>query len=313
MRSDVTPVDRPSPGHAEAPSAWPVPSWTEPAIQALGRSDSLNALGRWLSNTFYRFVRPGKLKDVLAGTWIAHPLHPMLTDVTIGAWTSATILDVLGGEKVQPGADMLVGVGILSAVPTAITGLSDLTDIVDREDRGVATAHAIANAGGLVLWTVSYLARKTGNRRAGRSLSFAGTVMMTCAGFLGGHLSYRRGVGVDQTAFDQRFEDWTAVTDESELKEGQARRVLVSGINVFLYRTGSGIFALANRCSHRGGPLHKGSVDETSVTCPWHLSAFRLADGAVLRGPATAPQPAYQVRIRDGKIEIRERSTGQVH
>jgi nitrite reductase/ring-hydroxylating ferredoxin subunit/uncharacterized membrane protein len=291
---------------------WPVPAWTEPAIHALGRSHRLNSLGKWLSNTFYRFIRPGKVKDVLAGTWMAHPMHPMLTDVTIGAWTSASILDVLGGEKARPGADMLVGIGILSALPTAVTGLSDLTDIVDSEERSIGTAHAVANVGGLVLWTLSYAARKTGSRRAGAALSMAGTVAMTGAGFLGGHLSYRKGVGVDQTSFDHQFEEWTPVTDESELTEGRPRRVMVSGTNVFLYRRGERIHALANRCTHRGGPLHKGSVDRQSVTCPWHLSVFRLEDGAVIRGPATAPQPSYQVRVREGKIEIRERSVNGV-
>jgi nitrite reductase/ring-hydroxylating ferredoxin subunit/uncharacterized membrane protein len=305
------PIEESSPTVAEPMSTWSVPTWTEPVIQALGRSDSLNALGKWLSNTFYRFVRAGRLKDVLAGTWMAHPMHPMLTDVTIGAWTSASILDILGGKKARPGADMLVGIGILSALPTAITGLSDLSDIVDREERSVATAHALANVGGLGLWTLSYLTRKGQSRRAAMMLSVAGALMTTGAGFLGGHLSYRQGVGVDQTIFDHRFEEWTAVIEEAELKEGQPRRVMVAGTNVFLYRTGERIHALGNRCSHRGGPLHKGSVDEESVTCPWHLSVFRLEDGAVLRGPATAPQPSYQVRLREGKVEVRERSGNQ--
>jgi nitrite reductase/ring-hydroxylating ferredoxin subunit/uncharacterized membrane protein len=251
-------------------------------------------------------VPQGRLKDLLAGTWMAHPVHPMLTDVTIGAWTSATILDVLGGEKARPGADVLVGIGILSAVPTAVTGLSDLTDIVESEDRSIGTAHALANVSGLVLWSMSYLARRTGSRRVGTALSMAGTLVMTGAGFLGGHLSYRRGVGVDQTTFEPRFGDWTAVMDEADLQVGQPRRVLVSGTSVFLYRTTERIHALANRCTHRGGPLHKGSIEQERVTCPWHLSTFRLDDGAVVRGPATAPQPVYRVRVRDGAIEIRE-------
>ena len=80
---------------------------------------------------------------------------------------------------------------------------------------------------------------------------------------------------------------------------------MVSGIDVFLYRAGENIHALANRCTHRGGPLHKGSMDEHTVTCPWHLSRFRLEDGSVLRGPAIAPQPSYETRVRDGAIEIR--------
>jgi nitrite reductase/ring-hydroxylating ferredoxin subunit len=135
----------------------------------------------------------------------------------------------------------------------------------------------------------------------------AATAAMSAAGFLGGHLSYRLGVGVDQTTFDPKLEEWSDVMDDGELEEGRPRRVMVSGTNVFLLRTGGRIHALANRCSHRGGPLHKGAVDAEAVTCPWHLSTFRLEDGSVLRGPATAPQPAYEARVSDGKVQIRER------
>jgi nitrite reductase/ring-hydroxylating ferredoxin subunit/uncharacterized membrane protein len=287
---------------------WPLVRWTEPVIEALGRSSRLNELGRWLSRTFYRVVKPGKLKDVLAGTWMAHPAHPMLTDVTIGAWTGAAALDLFGGERSRPGADLLVGLGILSAIPTAVTGLSELTDTVEREDRSIATAHALTNVGGLALWSMSLFARKRGRRRTATTLGMAATAAMTAAGFLGGHLSYRLGLGVDQTAFDPRIEEWTAVMDDTELEDDRPRRIMVSGTNVFLVRTGETIHALANRCSHRGGPLNKGTVEGATVTCPWHLSTFRLEDGSVLRGPATAPQPVYETRVRNGKIEIRQPS-----
>jgi nitrite reductase/ring-hydroxylating ferredoxin subunit/uncharacterized membrane protein len=293
----TTPPDQPG----------PIRSLTEPTIEALGRATQLNAIGRWLSNTFHRMAGTGPVKDLAAGTWLGHPLHPMLTDITIGAWTSAVILDVIGGEHARPGADTLIAVGILSAVPTAVTGLSDLADITRANERSVGTAHALANIGGLVLWTGSYLARTSGSRRIGTALTLLATAATSAAGFLGGHLSYRKGVGVDQTVFDHRFDDWTGVMDAADLVDDQARRVMVAGTNVFLYRSGEAIHALNNRCSHRGGPLHKGTVNQETVTCPWHASTFRHADGSVLRGPATAPQPAYQVRVQDGKIEIRER------
>jgi nitrite reductase/ring-hydroxylating ferredoxin subunit/uncharacterized membrane protein len=288
-------------------SPWPVPALTEPLVDALGASRRLNALGRSLSNTFYRFVKPGRLKDLLAGTWMAHPTHPMLTDVTIGAWTSAAVLDLVGGERSRAGADTLVGVGILSAIPTALTGLSELTDIVDDQERSIATAHAAANVGGLALWSASWLARKAGHRGAGVAIGMVASAVSTAAGFLGGHLSYRLGVGVDQTAFDRPVEDWTPALADAELVEGRPRRVTVSGVDVFVLRTDGSVHALANRCSHRGGPLHKGRVDEDTVTCPWHLSTFRLDDGSVVRGPATAPQPGFDVRVREGMIEVRSR------
>jgi len=79
----------------------------------------------------------------------------------------------------------------------------------------------------------------------------------------------------------------------------------VAGQDIMLYRANGAIYALANRCSHRGGPLHEGEIDGQEVICPWHSSRFHLQDGSVTSGPATAPQPCYETRIHDGKIEVR--------
>jgi nitrite reductase/ring-hydroxylating ferredoxin subunit len=86
-------------------------------------------------------------------------------------------------------------------------------------------------------------------------------------------------------------------------------KATVAGADVILFRQDGDLFALANRCSHRGGPLDKGTVGEgPTVTCPWHFSTFDIADGSVVRGPASAPQPVYEVREREGKIEVRAKS-----
>jgi nitrite reductase/ring-hydroxylating ferredoxin subunit/uncharacterized membrane protein len=281
--------------------------WLDSVTGVLERSRGLDRLGRRLGVAFSNVVRPGITRDLLAGTWLAHPLHPMLTDVTIGTWSSALMLDFLGGERAQEASDALIGLGALAAIPTAVTGLSDLSDVVRKEDRSVGTAHALGNAAALVLYSLSYVARKRGRRRTGVGLSTLGAGLMTGAGFLGGHLAYRRGVGVDQNVFDREIGEWTAVLDEAELIEAKPRRATVSGTDVLLVREEGTIRAMANRCSHRGGPLHKGSFDGGAVTCPWHLSTFSLEDGRVLRGPATAPQPTYDVRLVSGKIEIRAR------
>ena len=76
-------------------------------------------------------------------------------------------------------------------------------------------------------------------------------------------------------------------------------------MGILLAREDGRIFALSDRCSHRGGPLHQGAVEDGCVTCPWHGSTFRLDDGSVVKGPATTPQPVYDVRLRDGKVEVR--------
>lgn len=281
--------------------------WTEAALQRIERFEVLNALGKKATLTFSNVVRPGRVKDLLSGTWMGHPAHPMLTDLPIGAWVSAVVLDVVGTQRRGPTADALVGLGVLTALPTAVTGLNDLADIVDPEERAIGTAHAVGNVTAVVLYGASYLSRRWGRRDIGTALALAGTAALTASGFLGGHLAYRRGVGVAQTAFQPRLEDWTPVADDEDLPPSKPVRVSVGGADVLLYRNAGRIYAVANRCTHRGGPLHKGKIGDAHVTCPWHLSTFALEDGSVVRGPATAPQPAYDVQTRDGRVEIRTR------
>jgi nitrite reductase/ring-hydroxylating ferredoxin subunit/uncharacterized membrane protein len=282
--------------------------WLETITRTIERSGALDSLGRRIGRAFSSIVRPGSLKDVLSGTWLAHPVHPMLTDVTIGAWTSSFLIDLLGGERGHVAADRLVLAGVASALPTAVTGLSDLSDVVHHEERSVGAAHALGNLTALSLYGLSYLKRREGKRRSGIALSTMGAAVAAAAGFLGGHLAYRRGIGVDQTAFRDRLKAWTPAVADDDLTEGTPRRVRVGTTDLFLYRDGDRIRAIANRCSHRGGPLHKGTVEGARVTCPWHLSTFDTDDGSVIRGPATAPQPSYETRVRDGQIEVRARS-----
>jgi nitrite reductase/ring-hydroxylating ferredoxin subunit/uncharacterized membrane protein len=277
-------------------------------MATLERSTVLDRAGRWLRSQIGVRLRPGFAKDLLSGTWLGHPLHPMLTDVPIGAWTSAAVLDVVGRDRLSPAADALVGVGVLTALPTAVSGLSDLLDIEAADARRVGVAHAVGNVTAVALFGASWFARRTGARRAGRRLSGLGTAVMTASGYLGAHLVYRTGVGVAQTAFQPRLDDWTSVMDAADLPEGEAKLVTVRGVEIMLYRRGGETSALANRCGHRGGPLHKGRVEGTTITCPWHLSRYDLRDGSIRRGPATAPQPSYDVRTTDGRIELRSRS-----
>jgi nitrite reductase/ring-hydroxylating ferredoxin subunit/uncharacterized membrane protein len=277
----------------------------EKIVGRLERLSGLDRLGRKLSDLYAKVVRPGRLRDLLSGTPIRHPAHPLLTDVTIGAWTSAVLLDIFGAPR---GAELLVGLGALSAAPTALTGLNDLTDITDNDTRSLATAHALANVTALCLFVASYFVRRADAYAAGVALSAVGLAVVTGAGFLGGHLAYRKGLGVDQTIFDRPITDWKPVLDDDALTADDPKRVRIDGSEVMLFRSDGKLIALANRCSHRGGPLYKGKVQDGCVTCPWHLSTFRLEDGEIVRGPATAPQPAFDARIQNGKIEIRSRA-----
>jgi len=281
---------------------------TQSLAEALERDERLDPIAERLSAMFDRYVTTGPIKDALSGTWFGHALHPPLTAAAIGAWTSAGVLDVLGNED---GADSLVGFGVLAALPTIATGLNEMTDTSGRPKR-LAIAHGLANIAVTSTFALSWLARTSGHRGLGRTLSMLGGAAVTVTAALGGHLSFIRGVGVNETAFEKPKDRWTKVMPESELPEGKATRANADGIDVLLYRTPERIYALSNRCTHRGGPLHRGPVHATgsapTVTCPWHGSMFRLDDGSIVRGPATAPEPAFQVRVTDGQIEVRPAS-----
>jgi nitrite reductase/ring-hydroxylating ferredoxin subunit/uncharacterized membrane protein len=245
-------------------------------------------------------------KDLLSGTWLGHPLHPPLTDLVIGAWTSALLLDLLGGDDAEQAADRLIAAGIVAAVPTAAAGLSDWAELRDASRR-VGTVHALGNTTALALHALSWSARRRGRRESAVALSALGYGVATFSAWLGGHLSFGKGVGVNQTAFLDAPTEWTAVLGETELAEGTLTGARADSLRVVLVRT-QGLYALADRCSHRGCSLHEGRLNaDNTVTCPCHGSTFRLEDGSIVKGPATSPQPAFDMRTSEGKLEIRRR------
>ncbi len=253
-----------------------------------------------------RMVAPRLVRNVLSGTYLGHPAHPMLTDVPIGAWTTSVLLDTVGGRASEPAADLLVGAGVVAAVPTALSGLNDWSDTYGPESR-LGFVHAVGNTVTLLLYGSSFAARKLGRRRAGRALGLAGFATMVGSAYLGGHLSFGKGVNVNQTAFEHRPSEWTAVAADRDLGDGSTIKVTAAGAAVLLYRRDGRIYALANTCSHMGGPLDEGKVDDGCVTCPWHGSTFRLSDGKIVRGPASSAQPVYETRVQQGRIEVRAR------
>ena len=254
-----------------------------------------------------RVVRPRTVRNLLSGTKLGHPLHPMLTDLPIGAWSMAALLDTVGGPGAAPAADLLVGAGILTAVPTAATGLNDWADTYGAETR-IGLVHAGANVTALTLYLASFIARRRGQRGRGKALGFAGFGVLSAGGYLGGHLSFVQGVNVNHTAFEHRPEEWTPVLADADLRAGEHRAVLAGDVPILLVRSTGRLHALGNTCSHAGGPLDEGEFVDGCVVCPWHASTFRLDDGTIVRGPASTPQPTYETRVSDGQIEVRARA-----
>jgi len=292
-----------------ANATWPAPEPHEPAPKQLAtRLERLEALDRVadpVATTVRDAIPSGAVKDALSGTWLGHAVHPLLTDTVIGAWTSALMLDLLGGKKGRAGADRLVAIGILCALPTAATGASDWSDCAGKERR-VGLVHALSNSAALGLFSASYAARRRGSRGLGRALALAGGGALGLGGYLGGHLSYVRGVGVNETAFEEWPTDWVAVLDESDVpQDGSFAHGDADGVGVLVSRQDGVLRAISSRCTHRSGALEDGEVDDGCVVCPLHGSTFSLADGSVRRGPATVPQPEFDVRVRSGRVEVR--------
>ena len=281
------------------------PALRESIAERIEQFEALDSVSEPLQEAVRTVVpQESQLKDVLSGTWLGHPVHPPLTDVVIGAWTSALLLNLLGGKSAEDTADRLVGAGILAAIPTAAAGLSDWAELRGASRR-VGSVHAIGNTTALLLHALSWASRKRGDRSRGLALSALGYAAATFSAWLGGHLSFAKGVGVNQTAFAEAPGEWTAVMKESQLKEAQLTGAQANGLRVLLVRRGERLYALADRCSHRGCSLHEGKLNaDDTITCPCHGSTFRL-DGSIVKGPATSPQPHFDIRASEGTIEIR--------
>jgi nitrite reductase/ring-hydroxylating ferredoxin subunit/uncharacterized membrane protein len=265
----------------------------------------LDRIGQPLAQLVTRAAPAGSaVNETLSGTATGHPLHPPLTDVVIGTWTSALTLDWLGGRRGAPAADWLVALGVLSSLPTAAAGLNDWATL-DRPTRRLGLVHATSNIVAVGLFGASWLARASDRRLSGKVLGLAGYGTATIGAFLGGHLSFGKGAGVDHTAFLDGPDDWVAVADEASLRDAQPLLVSSAGVEIMLVREDGSLYALLERCSHQGGPLHEGKVAEGCVVCPWHGSRFRLSDGAAMSGPTAHPQPTLEVRVRAGKVEVR--------
>jgi nitrite reductase/ring-hydroxylating ferredoxin subunit/uncharacterized membrane protein len=284
-----------------------LPPGNRAPVRVLAGVEALDGPAKRIGKAVRGLVKPGPIKDALSGSWLGHTLHPLLTDVTIGTFTSAVMLDWLGGERSRPASERLIAIGLASVVPTATSGASDWADTEVGSDsvRRIGAVHAAANVTAASLFAASLAVRRRGG--SGRLLALAGGGTLAASGYLGGHLTLAEGVGVDQTTFEEGLGEWTDALAEAELPEGRARCVEADGTNVMVVRRGGALYALSDRCSHRGGPLHEGTFEGLTVSCPWHDSVFDLRDGSLVHGPAAYPQPAWDVRERDGRIEVRRR------
>ena len=319
MRTGSGPADDPpaagqraEPATGPPPAAaWPV-TWHSDLVTRLDRLDWLRALSDQLTAVLVpvreRHQDNPALEVLHGGRWVGHPLHPALSDLPIGLWTGVMVLDMVDRAPGPPrgidAAGMLSAAGLLAAGATALTGISDWT-VSDDQDRRIGLLHGLLNTVAVGLQGASLGTRLSGHRSAARALGGASLMVAAAAGYLGGHLVFTKGVMVSRVAWSSGPRRWTRAVQEADLPDDSPAAVEVEGRQVMLYRHGGRLYAIDNICSHAGGLLSRGPVADLSVTCPLHGSRFALADGCVIRGPSSQPQPVLPTRIRNGWIEVR--------
>lgn len=279
-------------------------------LNRLEEARSLDPVSDRLQAVVSALVKPQRLRDLLHGTWLGHPLHPVLVQLPVGAFVSAAILDLLPGRS--RAATTLIAVGTAGAVPAAAAGWTDWSELT-RYRRRVGLVHATANAVAIGLYAASLAARLRGDTRRGKALGFAGLSTASVGAYLGGHLSFAQSAGVNQAAPDTARipEDWTSITSLASLPDNKTSVRMAGDVPVLLYRTGPDVTAMIEHCGHETGPLGEGEVvgsgRDACVVCPWHGSTFRLVDGQVVHGPAASDQPTLRTRVVEGMVEVSQR------
>ncbi len=257
-------------------------------------------------------LKPPAVKDFLHGTWLGHPVHPVIVQVPVGSWVSAGLLDAV--PPLRPAATFLIGAGVVAAVPAAASGAADWSE-QDTGVRRLGALHAVANTVALGLYVGSLAARKKGRGGLGRVLSYSGLAVAGGSAAIGGHMSYAQSSGASHSATAMRAlsTDWQDLGPLDDFPEGRPALRTGSGgsvdVPLAVVRRGTRVDVFVGACSHLSGPLQEGAVEEVRgsqcLVCPWHGSAFDLDSGEPRRGPAANPQEKLEVRMEAGHVLAR--------
>lgn len=288
--------------------------------ERLASAASDSGLIKGIANPLYDFLnklfqetplRP--LKLIANGTWLEHPLHPLLTDVPVGSWTVALLLEliaiVFSVQNLGLASGVAIGLGILAALAAMATGFMDWMD-VDPPEKALGMLHAIFNIAATALFLIAFLMLWSSNWTIDISsfvVALVGYLVITVGAYLGGDLVFRMGTMINRNAYSSGPKDLTPAIALADLPENQLKRVEVKGLPILLLRRSNKIYAIGAVCSHYGGPLEKGKLLLNTVQCPYHYSRFSLEDGSVKEGPSTAPVPAYETQVVDGKVHVKMR------
>ncbi len=279
-------------------------------INLLERAEWLDRPATAARSFVQRVLRHQGVKDALHGVWLGHPLHPGAAQFALGSFTSAALLDAVGGPR--SGSTRLIAAGLAATLPTAVSGWADFADAHEDQQR-VGLVHAASNGTAVALFVAALAARARGG--SGRLASVAGGVVAGVGAVLGGHLGYRQALGANHAEDVTHIgpAEWQPLGPIADLPDGEAVRRRAGRVDVVVVRRGTDVTVLADRCPHLSGPLSDGELvnvggdaeGEARLVCPWHGSQFRLADGCVVHGPATASVPRFETRTLGQSVEAR--------
>src|SRR5437773_4671825 len=140
-----------------------------------------------------------RAKNALHGVWLGHPLHPVFTDLPLGAWTTGLVLDAVaarnGDGATARAADVAIAVGLAGAAGAAVTGLTDWSETSGRARR-TGLVHGLLNIAATTLYATAYILRKNGARSSGQTCALAGYSVAVGAAWFGGDLVYAQRIGV---------------------------------------------------------------------------------------------------------------------
>jgi nitrite reductase/ring-hydroxylating ferredoxin subunit/uncharacterized membrane protein len=276
---------------------------------SISRLESVQALDRpatAVRGVVQRVLSNRTLKDALHGVWLGHPLHPGLAQFALGSFVSASLIDAAGGGRKESSG--LITAGLAASAPTAVAGWADWAESHEDQQR-VGLVHAATNGAAVACYGVALIVRSRGGR--GVVPSLAGAALMSVAALIGGHLGYRQALGANHAEDVAHIgpEDWQSLGSFDELPDGKPVRRIAGQVPVFVLRRGAEAVVLSDTCPHLSAPLSDGELvgtgADTRIVCPWHKSEFRVDDGCVVHGPATAPVPRFEVRTVGGALQAR--------